>query len=662
MFSCRLKMDPPHQENCHLHGNLLNTLQRTVNNTSEQVLHLQNQVKAFFPSAKPSAETIMSNPFGFDLKEPLQQQVAASLLKLGRHHHKTCIPSLVTSLQNIGWKVRMQNWSVSTIQSQLTIATSLSHCISTSRSSFTVPTNIPQSATPSSTTHVTGIDATSRTPVMSGPINCPYSSDVTTSCSCCQDCIDALKLTNMLINNKLAKLNETCNTILDMLNTSIVQKSKLIQHLGYQCDNQISIERQVSQLMTSGLDGIYACSSVFTQQHTQPSLTNRTSTPLIPAFNLPLFTSSINPHHDLTKTRDLYNKFPEQLNFTNTQPSTSREKTTVTPSKRDTLDKPPKLTLQLPVQITIDTPASISLSPPILSPQLPVQLTPDTPVSISVSPPVLTPQVCTESTFDLRDATPSTCNYSKLLKSTLKEHMNRFPKSEISNAYSILQDSTQFQLTAAPISPVISRKRLFIEVDSDDVEKIKVEKRTHSSTVEPVQSLTDYPSLLAGMIVGHSSFKVTDDWPSYKSRQNMVNLWNIKPFYLKRRLNLYTLHMYSLYCGTEKPAYDVTSNRVWQEVLSEVSQNNSSATFFARDLVWRVLTLKDVYQLHHGKYSFREIMSAVKRATIDKYNISDDFWDTSCIDFINNSNNYFFKNKLRSKVFQMFLRGNLPDA
>ncbi|XP_063421173.1 uncharacterized protein LOC134706297 [Mytilus trossulus] len=655
-------MDPPDQVNCHLHGNILNTLQRTVNNTSEQVLYLQNQVKAYFPSAKPSAETIMSNPFGFDLKEPLQQQVAASLLKLGRHNHETCIPSLVTSLQNIGWKVRMQNWSVSTIQSQLTIATSLSHCISTSSSSFTVPTTISQSATPSSTSHVTGIYVSSSTPVMSGPINCPYSSDVTTSCSCCQDCIDALKLTNMLINNKLAKLNEICTTILNMLNTSIVQKSKLIQHLGYQCDNQISIERQVSQLMTSGLDGIYACSSVHsTQQHTQPPPTNRTSTPLIPAFNLPSFTSSINPHHDLTKTRDSSNKLPIQRNCTNAQPAFSREKTTIIPSNRYTPDKPPKLSLQLPVQITIDTPASTSLSPPVLSPQLPILFTPDTPVSISGSPPVLTPQVFTKSS-DLRDATPPTCNYSKSLKSTLEEHMDRIPKNEISNAYSILQDSTQFQLAAASMSPVISRKRLFKEVDSDDIEQIKVTKRTQSSTEEPVHSLTDYPSLLAGMIVGHSSFKVTDDWPSNKSRQNMVNLWNIKPFYLKRRLNLYTLHMYSLYCGTEKPAYDVTSKKVWQEVLSEVSQNNSSPTFFARDLVWRVLTLRDVYQLHHRQYSFREVMSAVKRATIDKFNITGDFWDTSCIDFINNSNNYFFKNKLRSKVFQMFLRGNLPDA
>ncbi|CAC5367035.1 unnamed protein product [Mytilus coruscus] len=647
-------MDPPDQGNCHLHCNLLNTLQRTVNNTSEEVLHLQNQVKALFPSAKPSAETIMSNPFGFDLKEPLQQKVAASLLKLGRNHHELCIPSLVTSLQNIGWKVRMQNWSVSTIHSQLTIATSLPHCISTSGSSSALPTNIPQSATTSSTTHMAGTYAASSTPVISTQSNCPNSSEVTTSCSCCQDCIDALTLTNMLINHKLSRLNEICTTILDMLNTSVLQKSKLIQLLGNQCNNQISIHRQVSQLMISGFDGIYACSSVHsTQQHTLMSPNN---------FNLPSYTSSISAEQGLVRTSDLNNKSPVQLMLTNIQQSTSTEKTTVKHSNKHTPDNPPILIPQLPVQITIDTPESISPSPPVLTPQLPVQFTIDTPASISLPPPVLTPQVCTKSSFDFRNAKPSSCNYSKSLQSTLEEHMERFQKSEISNAYSILQDLASSQISTASMSPVLCRKRLFIGDDSDYVEQIKVTKRAHSSTNEPIYSLTDYPSLLAGMIVGHSSFKVTDDWPSYKSRQNMVNLWNIKPFYLKRSLNLYILHMYALYCGTEKPAYDVTSNRVSEEVLSEVLENNSSPTCFARDLVWRVLTLREVYQLHHGKDSFSIVMSAVKRATIDNFNISDNFWDTSCIDFIRKSNNYFFKNKLRSKVFQMFLRGNLPNV
>ena len=155
--------------------------------------------------------------------------------------------------------------------------------------------------------------------------------------------------------------------------------------------------------------------------------------------------------------------------------------------------------------------------------------------------------------------------------------------------------------------------------------------------------------LLNHLCQGHSSVE---------GRQNMLKLCHIKPYLIHGKVTLpYLLQLINnnRYSYSDLPGYNPATKQISQQMISCVWSQTNRSHIFARNLIWRLFTLAELFGGKTDNLS-GDIIAAVQRATIEQYNITDHTWQWKCVPFIHRSINYLFQHKLRHPVFLCLLQ------
>lgn len=147
--------------------------------------------------------------------------------------------------------------------------------------------------------------------------------------------------------------------------------------------------------------------------------------------------------------------------------------------------------------------------------------------------------------------------------------------------------------------------------------------------------------------------------PSQTSRYNMEKLCQIKPYLIKGYIStaalLYLIKNYP-HNYKELQGYNHVTKKISKDLVSFVFAPINKPHIFARDLVWHLFTLSQLYGGKTGTESLDpDIIMAIRDVTLDKYNISNYTWQYKCVTFIHRSINYLFKRRLRAPVFRSLL-------
>lgn len=262
----------------------------------------------------------------------------------------------------------------------------------------------------------------------------------------------------------------------------------------------------------------------------------------------------------------------------------------------------------------------------------------------------------TDITQALRLQSTAKLNSLQKLRSIVDQSMSivKDHRKAMFHANTILVDSIDSSRTPDDADRSLhlpTRKRLF-----EDGDISHSSKRQNVSTNPASESEIDFPSLLAPIIHHGSQITVTDKWPNTNSRQKMAKLWNVTPYYLKGNLQLAKLIQIVDNCQIQASVFDPEVKQISPHVTSQSLRNTSTPNTFARDLLWRVLTIRQIYDLLRG-YDFDDVISVVKQVTIDTFKITDHYWESECRRFILICNRNLVTKRLMSRVFRLYLRG-----
>lgn len=203
-------------------------------------------------------------------------------------------------------------------------------------------------------------------------------------------------------------------------------------------------------------------------------------------------------------------------------------------------------------------------------------------------------------------------------------------------------------------------RRTCVQHEADD--------RVSASTLVPMDQCTPCsPSTIAGYISEkYHGKKITNSYPAKNSRSIMQRLLKVLPLVPTGRVTDEKLNHLVLRAN-DIHEYDLQwYNHVTKTISSSVleSSNQHQPHLFARDLVWHIFDLSDIYQCLISSQPLAEVLdhdiiSAIRSATFEKFNIDDKTWDKKCIKQIKHSINHIFYKRLRLPVFLRLLENKL---
>lgn len=182
-------------------------------------------------------------------------------------------------------------------------------------------------------------------------------------------------------------------------------------------------------------------------------------------------------------------------------------------------------------------------------------------------------------------------------------------------------------------------------------------------SVRPAWPLVSHPNS-SKVIIPHQESELLNHLyqihPSQPSHYNMEKLCQIKPYLIHGYINtgalLYLINNYP-HNYKELPGYNHVTKQISTDLVSFVFAPINKPHIFARDLVWHLFTLSQLYGGKTGTESLdQDIIMAIRDVTLDKYNISNYTWQYKCVTFIHRSINYLFKRRLRTPVFRSLLQ------
>ncbi|CAC5379093.1 unnamed protein product [Mytilus coruscus] len=176
-----------------------------------------------------------------------------------------------------------------------------------------------------------------------------------------------------------------------------------------------------------------------------------------------------------------------------------------------------------------------------------------------------------------------------------------------------------------------------------------VQRTPYVTSTTATSILHQEPELLNYLCQGHSSVE---------GRKNMLKLCHIKPYLIHGKVTLpYLLQLINnnRYSYDDLPGYNPATKQISQQMISCVWSQTDRCHIFARNLIWHLFTLAELYGGKTDNLS-GDIIAAVQRATIEQYNVTDRNWQGKCVPFIHNSINYLFQHKLRHPVFLCLLQ------
>lgn len=199
-------------------------------------------------------------------------------------------------------------------------------------------------------------------------------------------------------------------------------------------------------------------------------------------------------------------------------------------------------------------------------------------------------------------------------------------------------------------------------------DKYKADDQVSSSTLVPMDQCTPCsPSTIAGYICEKYRGKnITNSYPAKNSRSIMQRLLKVLPVVPSGRVTDEKLNRIVLR-SMDIHEYDLQRfNHVTKTISCTVleSANQHQPHLFARDLVWHIFDLSNIYQCLISSQPLAEVLdhdniSAIRLATFEKFNIDDKTWDRKCIQQIWRSINHIFYKRLRLPVFLRLLENKL---
>lgn len=199
-------------------------------------------------------------------------------------------------------------------------------------------------------------------------------------------------------------------------------------------------------------------------------------------------------------------------------------------------------------------------------------------------------------------------------------------------------------------------------------DKYEADNRVSSSTLVPMDQCTPCsPSTIAGYISEkYRGKKITNSYPAKNSRSIIQRLLKVLPIVPSGRVTDAKLNR-TVLRSMNIPEYDLQRyNHVTKTISSTVleSANQHQPHLFARDLVWHIFDLADIYQCLISSRPFEEVLdhdifSTIKFATFEKFNIDVKTWDRMCIQQIKRSIKHIFYKRLRQPVFLRLLENEL---
>ncbi|CAG2193253.1 INO80Q [Mytilus edulis] len=174
----------------------------------------------------------------------------------------------------------------------------------------------------------------------------------------------------------------------------------------------------------------------------------------------------------------------------------------------------------------------------------------------------------------------------------------------------------------------------------------------HITNIFPIPNDQD---LMCRTSLDHREFINPLRFHQLESHHNMEKLWHIKPYLLQGTLtDTFLVHLINNYPHNflEVPGYNCITKEISMELVSNVFSQSSKPHIFARDLVWHLFTLLELYggKSKSGKNTDsldNDLIVAIRNATVQQYHITTQIWQYKCVSFIHQSINDLFNQKLR---------------